>query len=87
MAQNTPARVADRTRTDQTCGSAGRETNEDMRSERAAVRKRAGRGQTGCKKTSPPSEVLTVKNQQGTWENIIWGMEDQVTCKLVGEAH
>ena len=27
------------------------------------------------------------KNQQGSWEKIIWGMDEQITSRLAGEAH
>lgn len=50
-------------------------------------KKRAGVNSESGKRKKPPWEVVTVKNQQGSWERILWGKEDQITGRLAGEAH
>ena len=40
-----------------------------------------------AREKNKPWEVVTVKNQQGSWERILWGKDDQITSRLAGTAH
>ena len=66
---------------------ADKESRASLRSKLAAEKRQAGVNSRTGKRKKPPWEVIAVKNQQGSWEHIIWGREDQITCRPAGEAH